>query len=85
MDKFILNVISPHRDDVALSLTKTLHHLIQLNVHVNIISCFTITNWAPFLSTQLTIDEISLIREKEDILYRDLLGGSVALFNLTAS
>ena len=82
MDKFILNVISPHRDDVALSLTKTLHHLIQLNVHVNIISCFTITNWAPFLSTQLTIDEISLIREKEDILYRDLLGGSVALFNL---
>lgn len=80
--RFTLNVVSPHRDDAALSLTQTLNDFIGSSIDINIISCFTITNWAPFMTAGLTIEEISYLRRQEDLAFIKLLGNQASLYDL---
>jgi len=74
-----LNVtaISPHHDDIALSLTNTFVQLLSLNIEINIklICCFTKTEYAPYCNSNgcLTPSEI---RANEDRKYLELIGFS---------
>jgi LmbE family N-acetylglucosaminyl deacetylase len=77
-----LNIISPHRDDAALSLTSTLHGFANLSINIKIISCFTITNWAPFVKKASTVDEISSLRRQEDLAFVKWLGKTASLYDL---
>lgn len=62
--------ISPHQDDIALSTTWLLKEIIKKNnsIKLKLLSCFTITNFAPELETT-NIDIISRQRYKEDLSY----------------
>jgi LmbE family N-acetylglucosaminyl deacetylase len=59
------SILSPHRDDVALSLGLTLDALLRAGASVEIINCYTISNYAP--ETLLTDSKaISDLRRRED-------------------
>ena len=67
------NIVSPHRDDAALSLTCTLRGLVDHQVDVRILSCFTLTSWAPRLP-QVRVEDIVVLREQEDLQYAEFIG-----------
>ena len=73
----MLNAISPHRDDVALSLARTILELKSVGVFVNLVSCFTRTNWAP-LSGASSVENVSALRRNEDLAFVKVLDGSAS-------
>lgn len=74
-----VNVVSPHRDDAALSLARTLCEFVSLGLLVNIVSCFTRTDWAPHLRG---VEAASAARKKEDQTFVRLLDESATLLSL---
>jgi LmbE family N-acetylglucosaminyl deacetylase len=77
-----VNVISPHPDDAALSLCKTLAKWIELGWKVRIISCFTITSWAPLLPEISDVASVSAIRRREELDFIARFNGSASLVSL---
>lgn len=60
-----LNIISPHRDDAAFSMGVAMASFTGHKVPFRLISCFTISNFAPFAGTS-DVEEISRLRGMED-------------------
>jgi len=68
--KPLIICISPHQDDIALSISSLLHELYMKNIEIRckLISCFTRTNYAPYLQNK-SVESISRERELEDRRY----------------
>lgn len=77
-----LNVVSPHRDDAALSLCLTLMSLASVGNKVRIISCFTVSSWAPRYTGEITIDGVASLRRREDEAFVAKYSGTVDLHSL---
>jgi LmbE family N-acetylglucosaminyl deacetylase len=81
-----LAVVSPHRDDAALSLAATLDALADRGVAVTVVSCFTHSAWAPRLAGERAPAEtVSRIREQEDAAFLGGLGRGSRLVSLGLS
>lgn len=70
-------VVSPHCDDAALSMTSTLRALARAGHRIVIINCFSRTDWAPWAATAGSVDEVTRLRQREDLSFGALLGGDV--------
>jgi LmbE family N-acetylglucosaminyl deacetylase len=77
-----LTVVSPHRDDAALSAAATLDILCRRGATVTVVSCYTESAWAPFLPPSRTVEEITRVREAEDECYVQRLGGRARALGL---
>lgn len=77
-----LTVISPHRDDAALSLAATLDALAARGAAITVVSCFTHSAWAPRLAGPLEAEAVSAAREREDAAYVATLGRGARLVSL---
>lgn len=68
--KPLIICISPHQDDIALSISSLLNELYLKNreIKCKLISCFTKTNYAPYLQNK-SVESISRERELEDRRY----------------
>jgi LmbE family N-acetylglucosaminyl deacetylase len=75
-------VLSPHRDDAALSLAATLDGLARRGTGIVILSCFTRSDWAPWLRPDLGVEEITRTREREDLAYARKLGRLCSVVDL---
>ena len=75
--KYDIVCISPHQDDIALSMTWLLKEIIKKNSNISLLllSCFTRTNFAPGLD-DANVDFISNYRYKEDLSYVGKLSSS---------
>jgi len=71
-----INVVSPHRDDAALSICLTLSRLVAAGNKFRVLSCFTRTAWAPQLADGMAIDDVSAFRSREDDAFISLYGSS---------
>lgn len=69
-----VTVVSPHRDDAALSAAATLDLLARRGAAVTLVSCYTRSVWAPCLEGA-TVEEVTRIRKEEDERYVRGLGG----------
>jgi LmbE family N-acetylglucosaminyl deacetylase len=78
-----LTVVSPHRDDAALSAAATLDTLCRRGAAVTVVSCYTQSAWAPFLPPGRTAEEITRVREEEDERYIRRLGGRARALGLS--
>lgn len=65
MKRVAFAVVSPHRDDAALSLGAFLGTMARRRVPFRIINCFTISAWAPY-RPGLTVGEVARLRRRED-------------------
>jgi len=79
-----MNVISPHKDDAAASLSISLAALSARGIPIRIINCFTVTQFAPFHSAGDSTD-ISALRMEEDCIFAKELGIADALVDLGRS
>lgn len=61
-----MDIISPHRDDAALSICHMMDKLADAGGTFRIVSCFTLSAWAPRLGTGLGMEQVSLLRKRED-------------------
>jgi LmbE family N-acetylglucosaminyl deacetylase len=74
-------ILSPHIDDAAYGLTLTISELINRNIPVVIINCFTVTKWTiKFVSKDM--NEISLLRKQEDTEYNKFFNSKIDIINL---
>ena len=78
-DGATITVLSPHRDDAAFSCGILIQEVSALGVPVDIVNCFTISDYAPLLHTETIradkiIGFVSDTREKEDASFAALLG-----------
>lgn len=76
------SVISPHRDDVAFSLHLTVAALLEAGHCVNVISCFTVSEYAPYARVQPMhaaerIEYLSEVRRHEDGAWMRRFNGGV--------
>jgi LmbE family N-acetylglucosaminyl deacetylase len=76
-----MNVISPHQDDAAASLSISLAALSARGISIRIINCFTVTQFAPFHSASDSTD-ISALRRQEDRTFARELGITDAFVDL---
>ncbi len=63
--KTALAVISPHRDDAALSLGGFLGRLARTRLPFRIVNCFTTSAWAP-CRDGLSVEQTTRVRRRED-------------------
>ncbi|CRM79633.1 2'-N-acetylparomamine deacetylase [Pseudomonas sp. 37 R 15] len=82
MSELIINVVSPHSDDAALSLSQSLSTLIDQGASVRVISCFTTSTWAPRLEASASIDVVTSVRYQEDLAFVQRLGPQATLHHL---
>jgi len=75
-------VVSPHRDDAALSVGATLAILTRQGAAVRLISCFTRSSWAPLHAGVHDQHSVTNIRAGEDVRYLRTLGRRARLFDL---
>jgi LmbE family N-acetylglucosaminyl deacetylase len=76
-------VLSPHCDDAALSLGATLDGMVGRGLPITVVSCFTVSNWAPHLADAGGgADVVSRQRRQEDEEFIRVLGGGVRLLDL---
>lgn len=75
-------VISPHRDDAALSMSATLAWLSLQGVRITVISCFTVSEWAPLLGAGVSRAQLTAIRKAEDERYIAQLGDASKLVSI---
>jgi LmbE family N-acetylglucosaminyl deacetylase len=76
-----ISILSPHIDDAAYCLALTISQLIQKRMEVTIINCFTITKWA-IRYVSKDINEISLLRKKEDQEFYKCYNAPINIVNL---
>ena len=76
-----INILSPHIDDAGYCLALTISALINQNIPVSIINCFTITKWT-IVFVSKDINEVTLIRKNEDIEFYKSYKVPVPIVNL---
>lgn len=77
-----MDVVSPHRDDAALSLSHTLRRVVAAGGNFRILSCFTITAWAPQVTGSVTTEGVSEMRRREDEAFINRFGTAGAVCSL---
>jgi LmbE family N-acetylglucosaminyl deacetylase len=75
-------ILSPHFDDAAYGLTLTISKLINKEVAVTIINCFTVTKWTALPVLDKDVKSVSLLRAMEDEAYNKLFNSAITLVNL---
>jgi len=80
-EKITITVISPHRDDAALALGLAIERWTSDGVHVQILTCFTISDFAPFADAR-TAHEVTRLRQQEDQHWLNRLGATVSMIDL---
>ena len=68
-----LNIVSPHHDDAALSLSATMRTSALHGVRLRIFNCFTVSGWAPQLDSKLNTCAVTAIRKHEDARFLELI------------
>lgn len=63
-----ISVISPHRDDAALSLGLAICLWTSWDLHVRVVNCFTISNYAPH-SVKRGREAVTRLRASEDAAF----------------
>jgi LmbE family N-acetylglucosaminyl deacetylase len=76
-----INILSPHIDDAAYCLALTISQCVNSGVPVTIINSFTVTKWT-IVYYPGDINEISLLRKKEDADFYKCFQSSVKIINL---
>ena len=76
-----LVVVSPHRDDAALSAGLTISRWAALEWPVTVINCFTISAYAPN-RPELSAPEVTNLRRAEDEAFASTLGGTACFEDL---
>lgn len=76
-----IHILSPHFDDAAYSLAQTISLLVKKKINITIINCFTITKWA-IVFVSRDVNEVSLIRKKEDAAFYKLYKAPIDIINL---
>ncbi len=74
-------ILSPHIDDAAFGLTLTIAKLINKNIPVTIINCFTVTRWTGVFVSR-DIEVVSRLRKDEDAQYNKLFDSQINIINL---
>src|SRR3954453_11777895 len=74
-------ILSPHIDDAAFGLTLTIEKLLNRNVTVTIINCFTVTRWTGVFVSR-DIEVVSQLRKAEDAEYNRLFNSGINIINL---
>jgi len=77
-----INILSPHFDDAAYGLTLTISKLINRNVPLKLINCFTVTRWTAIPVESKGIEAVSLLRAQEDEAYNALFASAIEIVNL---
>jgi LmbE family N-acetylglucosaminyl deacetylase len=76
------NVVAPHRDDAAFSIAMTISRLAAADIAIKIISCFTVSEWAPHAPLVSRREPVTAIRAEEDERFVALLGARASLASL---
>jgi LmbE family N-acetylglucosaminyl deacetylase len=74
-------ILSPHVDDAAYGLTLSISRFIKNKLPVTIINCFTVTKWT-IVFVSKDVNEISLLRQQEDIEYNKQFNSAINIVNL---
>ena len=74
-------ILSPHIDDAAFGLTLTISKLIENNIPVQLINCFTKTKWTGVFVSK-DIEVVSALRKTEDAAFNQYLGSAIQVTNL---
>ena len=64
-------IISPHCDDAAFSIGGIIYEICQQEIDIIILTCFSKSHYA-IKSSEFSIEEITLIRKREDQMFREL-------------
>jgi LmbE family N-acetylglucosaminyl deacetylase len=75
-------ILSPHFDDAAYGLTLTIAQLLEANVPVTIINCFTITKWTALPVEDKDVKSVSALRAKEDADFNLFFNNAINIINL---
>jgi LmbE family N-acetylglucosaminyl deacetylase len=76
-------VLSPHRDDAALSLGATLDGMAGRGLRITVVNCFSISNWAPNLAgAEGSADLVNRVRRQEDQEFIQALGRGARMLDL---
>lgn len=75
-------ILSPHFDDAAYGLTLTISKLINRNIPVTLINCFTVTKWTALPVAEKDVKSVSLLRAMEDGEYNKLFNSAINIINL---
>lgn len=75
-------ILSPHFDDAAYGLTLTISRLINRNIPVTLINCFTVTKWTALPVEDKDVKSVSLLRATEDEAYNSLFNNAISIINL---
>ncbi len=75
-------ILSPHFDDAAYGLTLTISKLINRDVSVTLINCFTVTKWTALPVAYKDVKSVSLLRAMEDVEYNKLFNSAINIINL---
>jgi LmbE family N-acetylglucosaminyl deacetylase len=67
-----LSIVSPHRDDAAFSMGVTLETFTLHKVSFRLVSCFTVSNFAPYAGTN-DVEAITRLRGTEDQRFLEAL------------
>lgn len=74
-------ILSPHIDDAAYSLTLTISKLLENNIPVHFINCFTKTRWTGVFVSR-DIEVVTTLRKQEDEAFNQYLGSKINIANL---
>jgi LmbE family N-acetylglucosaminyl deacetylase len=74
-------ILSPHVDDAAYGLTLSISKFLKNKLPVTIINCFTVTKWT-IVFVSKDVNEISLLRQQEDIEYNKQFNSEINIVNL---
>lgn len=77
-----LFILSPHYDDAAYALTLHIAGFVDNKTPLTIINCFTITQWTAHAVEEKGINEISLLRKKEDEAFYKLFDPHIGCIDL---
>ncbi|WP_207426745.1 PIG-L family deacetylase [Pedobacter sp. SYSU D00535] len=75
-------ILSPHFDDAAYGLTLTISRLVNRNVPIKLLNCFTVTKWTAIPVESKEIEAVSRLRAREDADFNRLFGSVIQLVNL---
>nr|MBA4140517.1 PIG-L family deacetylase [Segetibacter sp.] len=75
-------ILSPHFDDAAYGLTLTISKLINRDIPVTLINCFTVTRWTALPVADKDVKSVSLLRAMEDAEYNKLFNSAINIINL---
>jgi LmbE family N-acetylglucosaminyl deacetylase len=75
-------ILSPHYDDAAYGLSLHIAGFVNNRIPLTIINCFTVTQWTAHAVEEKGVNEISLLRKREDEAFYCLFGPDIQCVDL---